>query len=61
MQVFFIEVVRIKIALLILLIIVFIQMMVIKSLLTNIDELNYQIRTKDRQLNYHRTMNKGRW
>ena len=60
MQVFFIEVVRIKIALLILLIIVFIQMMVIKSLLTNIDELNYQIRTKDRQLNYHRTMNKGR-
>ena len=61
MQIFFIEVVRIKIALLILLIIIFIQMMVIKSLLTNIDELNYQIRTKDRQLNYHRTMNKGRW
>ena len=47
-----------KIALLILLIVIFIQMMVIKSLLTNIDELNYQIRTKDRQLNYHRAINK---
>ena len=50
-----------KIALLILLIVIFIQMMVIKSLLTNIDKLNYQIRTKDRQLNYYRAINKGRW
>lgn len=38
-----------------------VQTIIINYLLNKINILNQQIRTKDRQLNYHRTINKGRW
>ena len=49
------------ILLLIISLIAFAEGVVISNLLGKINTLNYQIRTKDRQLNYHRAMNKGRW
>ena len=38
-----------------------VQTIIINYLLNKINILNQQIRTKDRQLNYHRAINNERW
>ena len=50
-----------KILLMVIGVIAVIQTIIINYLLNKINALNQQIRTKERQLNYHRAMNKGRW
>ena len=50
-----------KILLILIGVIAAVQTIIINNLLNKINILNQQIRIKDRQLNYHRAMNKGRW